>query len=382
LILALQTTTFGTYGGISTYNRLVCRALNELEDAEGSRVLIAMDEQPCIEQPSSSLSRIELEAFSGNRAKFIKRVMALAFRQKFDIALIGHVNHAPLGLMLKLMQPQMRYGVMIYGIDVWRHLKGFQSLAMHRADFIVSISDYTRQRAIEANDLAPERFFLLPNALERHDSEPTRIDHPAIKGTLLLSVCRLEKSEQYKGVDKVIEALPSIASHVPDVQYIVIGGGTDLERHKELADRVGVAERVHFLGFVDDETLQAYYRACDLFVMPSAGEGFGFVFLEAMQYSKAVVAANSGGAPEVVVDGETGLLVEYGDTTQLTAALIRLCLDSEFRAKLGSAGYKRLQENFTFPKFRQTFSDILKQELSAAETYKSRRQSIGKTRAV
>lgn len=128
-----------------------------------------------------------------------------------------------------------------------------------------------------------------------------------------------------------------------------------------------MANRVHFLGSVNNSILQAYYRACDVFVMPSAGEGFGIVYLEAMSHEKPVVAARSGAAPEVVLDGITGRLVAYGSKEQLADVLIELCLDTEQRRKLGLAGYRRLQDNFTFRRFKETFTEILVGELRKAE---------------
>ena len=178
-------------------------------------------------------------------------------------------------------------------------------------------------------------------------------------------MCRLDQYEQYKGVDRVIEALPEVLKRVPQVQYTVIGSGTDLDRHKELAERVGVADRVQFRGTVSGEALRAAYRDCDVFALPSAGEGFGFVFLEAMKYGKAIVAANTGGAPEVVQDGVTGKLVEYGNKEQLAQTVVDLCLDENMRRRLGEAGYRRLQEKFTFPHFQQKLTDILLRESPA-----------------
>jgi phosphatidylinositol alpha-1,6-mannosyltransferase len=278
---------------------------------------------------------------------------------------VGHVNYAPLASMVKQIQPLMRFGVMLYGIDAWQRLKGLRRRAVLQADFLISISEYTKQKAIEANGLDGSRVHLLPNALEGIGDQLSSVpsEHVDTGSTCLLSVCRLEKSEQYKGVDKVIEALPAVAMLVPNIQYIVVGGGTDLERHQELAQKVGVNDRVHFTGFVTDEALHELYHNCDLFVMPSAGEGFGFVFLEAMKYGKPILAANSGGAPEVVQDGITGQLVEYGDRQELAEALINLCLDPAKRTRMGNAGYQRLQDNFTFPHFNDKFSAILRQQM-------------------
>ncbi|MBA3355853.1 MAG: glycosyltransferase family 4 protein [Pyrinomonadaceae bacterium] len=362
MILSLQTTTFSAFGGIPTYNRLVCRVLNEFGK---SQVLIATDKNSDIERPAAELPNLKLEAFAQNRLALTRRVVRLGLAREFDLVLIGHVNYAPLGWLLKKLQPRRRYGVMLYGIEAWQQLSPLRRRALQHADFMISISNYTRQKAIQANLLIADRVHLLPNALEAPKIEaiPASDQSPAIKGTRLLSVCRLDQNEQYKGVDKVIEVLQDVAGRVPDVQYVVVGSGTDLERHMQLAHKLGVAERVHFLGFLSDVALRASYQECDVFVMPSAGEGFGFVFLEAMQCGKPIIAANSGGAPEVVQDGVTGRLVEYGNKEQLATALIDLCLNPAKRDRLGQAGYQRLQENFTFPRFKQRLTEILLREL-------------------
>ncbi len=376
MILALQTTTFGVLGGIPTYNRIVCRTLDGFNSAQTKAVLIATDTVADLASRHAELPSLRLKAFSRERNAFARSVLRSGLSDRIDLALIGHVNYAPLGWMLKKLQPQMRYGVMLYGIDAWQPLSALKRRALQQADFIISISDYTRQRAIETNDLAGKRIDLLPNALEWDEVEPADSTKPTIQGTCLLSVCRLEQSEKYKGVDKVIESLPEVARRVPDIQYLIVGGGSDLDRHRQLAVEKGVAERVHFLGFLPEQELRACYRDCQLFVMPSAGEGFGFVFLEAMKYGKAIVAAKSGGAPEVVIDGVTGKLVEYGSKAELTAALIDLSLDKSKCDRLGQAGYQRLQEKFLYPRFEQTLSEILLRQLSASACYRGRREIL------
>lgn len=358
------------HGGIPTYNRLVCRVLNEISNGEGSDVLIATDKEADVEQPSREFPHLRLQAFDHDRVGLVRQFVRLGLTRPYDLVLLGHVNYAPLGRLLKKLRPHSRYGVMLYGVEAWRRLPWLKRRALQRADFLISISDYTKQRAVAANDLTADDVYLLPNAIEAVSVEPlpnTTQMHPGTARSLL-SVCRLEQKERYKGVDKVIEILPELSKSVPEIQYVVVGGGTDLERHKRLAEQHGVAERVHFLGFLSDEALRACYRDCDVFVMPSAGEGFGFVFLEAMKHGKAIVAANSGGAPEVVEDGVTGRLVEYGDKDELAQALIELCLDPMKRAELGAAGYQRLQERFTFAHFKQKLTEILLSELTSSLT--------------
>lgn len=378
MLLTLQTSAFSSYGGISTYNRLVCKVLNDFSEAGERNVFLGTDKPSDIQLQTTKLSNLKLNAFSNNRSSLIRQVLRLGITRRIDTALIGHVNYAPLGLLLRRLQPALRYGVIVHGVDVWSKLSVLRRQALRHANFIISVSEYTKRQAIEINGAVERRFHLLPNTLQwdLEDKQAASNDLCLPTGTRLLTVSRLDSSERYKGVDTVIEALPSVAAQVPDVQYMIVGSGGDITRLKALAERVGVADRVHFLGSVNDTVLRSYYQACDVFVMPSAKEGFGIVFLEAMQYSNPVVAADSGGSPEVVQDGVTGLLVQYGDIPQLAQALADLCLNPERRAMLGRAGYQRLQEHFTFPQFKRTLTDILSRELPAAALYRTRSRAL------
>lgn len=365
MILSLQTDTFGSFGGIPTYNRLVCRVFNDFDLSERSTVLIAMDKQEDVIRQTTVHPNLQLAGFGGNRVQFVRAALRAVLRNHIKLMLAGHVNYAPLCLFLKLFRPRMRYGVLIYGWDVWGRIPPLRRWALQQADFIISISEYTKRQAVSINGIDEKRIFVSPNALEWETTEicSSTKNCSLPPGVKILSVGRLESSEQEKGFDTVIESLPNIVARVPTVQYIVVGSGTDLERHKRLAKEFGVSDRVHFLGSVEDKTLRSCYESCDVFVMPSAQEGFGFVYLEAMQYGKPVVAARSGGVREVVKDGETGVLVEYGNKEELAQVLTDLCLDPEKRRKLGSAGYRRLQENFTFAHFKERLTDILIREL-------------------
>jgi glycosyltransferase involved in cell wall biosynthesis len=369
LILVLQTTTFAVHGGIPAYNRLVCRMLNQLTGPLRScdkRILIGQDRPKDVADEARDLKNVSFEAFSGNRQSLAWRTLGLTLHQQIDLALIGHVNYAPFGLMLKRLQPRARYGVILYGIDAWQRLAPIKRRALQKADFLISISETTKKNAVSTNDLDDTRVYVLPNALGW--TANNSVSTPAVNTKRLLSVCRLEQNEQYKGIDLVLRALPEVVSRIPEVSYVVVGDGSDLARHKKLASDLGVSEHVEFAGNVSEETLRAYYRDSDIFIMPSAAEGFGFVFLEAMYHAKPVVAANSGATPEVVRDGETGLLVDYGNVEQLGQAITSLCLDPELRKRLGAAGQRRLQTQFSFEQFRERFNGIISRELALPAT--------------
>ncbi|MEA2205380.1 MAG: phosphatidyl-myo-inositol dimannoside synthase [Blastocatellia bacterium] len=331
----------------------------------GQPVLIASDRAEDIQPHAANLGHLAFAGFAGRRAAFATRAVRVGLKQETDLTLIGHINYAPIGLGLRKIKPGFRYGVMVHGVEVWSRLPQLKRMALQQADFITSVSEYTKQQIVEVNGVDPQRVYVLPNTIEwAGDSLKAQVSglKPATKITLL-SVGRLEASDGYKGVDHVIAALPEVIKRVPELEYVVIARGDDVARHKQLALEHGVAERVHFPGTVEPEKLRDAYRNSDVFIMPSAGEGFGIVFLEAMQYEKPVIAARSAAVPEVVIDDATGVLVEYGNIEQISNALIDLCLDAEKRKRLGQAGYQRLQDNFTFSQFKERLTEILNREL-------------------
>jgi phosphatidylinositol alpha-1,6-mannosyltransferase len=139
---------------------------------------------------------------------------------------------------------------------------------------------------------------------------------------VLLTVGRLDPRERYKGHDLVIAAIPDLVARGHDIAYAVIGEGGDRSRLAGIAGRLGVADRVHFVGFAAPETLVAAYRMADLFVMPSTGEGFGIAFLEAMASGTPALGLAVGGASDPLSDGELGTALGRDD--DLAAAIDRL----------------------------------------------------------
>jgi len=142
--------------------------------------------------------------------------------------------------------------------------------------------------------------------------------------------------------------MPLLLERVP-FTHVVIAGGGDLEEYlRDLASEVGVADRVHVLGPRKD--VPALMHAIDVFAMPSIWEGFGLVLLEAMAAGRPIVASRVATIPEVVVDGETGLLVPAGDPVALADALAQLAHDPALARRLGEAGRERLRQHFSIEK--------------------------------
>lgn len=159
-----------------------------------------------------------------------------------------------------------------------------------------------------------------------------------------ITVSRLIPS---KGIADLLEALALLAARGLDVHWRAVGDGPQRQELEERARTLGIAGRVHFTGFRPPEELPAFLAEADLFALPSHSEAAGIAALEAMASGLPVVAARSGGVPELVVDGETGLLVEPAHPEELAAAIERLCAEPAAAAAMGRKGRERVISHFS-----------------------------------
>jgi len=159
------------------------------------------------------------------------------------------------------------------------------------------------------------------------------------------AVARLSKE---KGLHYLLEAFAVVAGRHPQARLVLAGEGPERQRLERLASRLGLGERVQFLGEVPHEQVPEVLQQLDVFAMPSTYEGFGVAALEAEAMEVPVVASRIHGIPDVVVDGETGLLVPPRDRQALAAALECLASDGDLRRRLGQAGRAFVAEHYSW----------------------------------
>lgn len=165
-----------------------------------------------------------------------------------------------------------------------------------------------------------------------------------------------------KGADDLIAAFASLKG--VDAELELAGDGPDRARLERIAERLGVGGRVTFLGTLRGSALYERYARCDLLVLPSRSsgsdvEGFGTVFLEAAVFGKPSIGTRSGGIPEAIVDGETGLLVAERDVEALASAMKRLLLDDEERLRMGERARARALAAFTWARSAESLVRLL-----------------------
>jgi glycosyltransferase involved in cell wall biosynthesis len=301
-------------------------------------------------------------AMGGNRWRFGRIVTQLLLCKNWDLVILGHVHLASLLLAIRGRR-HVPVLVMAYGVDVWQPLSTWRKRGLQRATRVLYISEHTRQRAFAANPwLSNKPNVVCHLGLLTHGAEPEGTQAPS-SAPFALAIGRMEREESYKGFQELIEVWPAVTQRLPELELVLIGDGNDRARLQAHANLLQA--KVRFLGSVDDGTRDAYLRRCTCFCLPSRGEGFGLVYLEAMCAGKAVLAGNGDAGREVVLDGVTGKTVDPQDQTDLVEGIVAV---RNHALDWGSNGRQRYLDEFTFDRFRRRFADVIDATLQVRST--------------
>jgi phosphatidylinositol alpha-1,6-mannosyltransferase len=302
-----------------------------------------------------------------------RRAASLARQHRPQFVYCGNLK--PAGYPARWVNERVRipYGILLYGGDLLSEQHKIRHSAFKRrtarvifggAAVLVAISSWTRDLTLSVLgelglDAHGQRLRVVHMGTDPTHFRPgvetaalkKRAELPNRGTRWLVTVARLEK---VKGIDTVIQALPAILERAPDVGYVIAGRGPDRERLEKLAQKLGVADRVKFLGLVGDQELPAVYNLGSVYLGMSRRvgrmdvEGFGISLVEASACGLPVVAGNSGGIPDAVRDGETGILVPPEDPAALAAAVCRVLADGELAAHLGQNGRRAVETHFNW----------------------------------
>jgi glycosyltransferase involved in cell wall biosynthesis len=227
---------------------------------------------------------------------------------------------------------------------------------LRKAGALTAITEDCRQHALRAG--APRRsIHLVFNGTDLRRFSPAAAGAVDPRfGPNMIFACR--QLFPRKGIRFLIEAAAQLKPRFPDLKVVVAGDGFERPDLIALAERLGIARDVTFLGWVPNSELPQYYRAAALSVIPSLEEGFGIPAAEAMGCERAVVASDAGGLPEVVEHGVTGLIVPRGDANALAEAIGELLADPGRRARMGQAGRERALRLFDWDRSAEQFEQI------------------------
>jgi glycosyltransferase involved in cell wall biosynthesis len=248
-------------------------------------------------------------------------------RYRPDHIISTHVNFGPVAQIAKRMFGTS-FTLVAHGIDVHPGLPEPSLAALRSADRIIAVSSWTRLRVLDLGGIDPDNVVVLPNTLDDERFYPGQ--RPTVlaerygireEEKVVLTVARLASDERYKGYDRIIRALPELHKRCGPLRFILVGKGEDRSRLEALAGILGVRRLITFAGFVPDEQLADFYRLANVFAMPSTGEGFGIVFLEALACGTPVVAGNRDGSVDALDGGRLGKLVDPNDVDAISTGI-------------------------------------------------------------
>ena len=226
----------------------------------------------------------------------------------------------------------------------FRIAANFEKRQILRSDHLVT---HTQNHASEVSKLIgidTNRFEIIPHGIY-FDSTLGKEDHIKMKNSVV-KVLFVGRLDFRKGFDILLDSIPIIIRKFSNIHFDICGTGEMVElANSKISDES--SKYITFHGYQSRDSLNKFYKNCDIFVAPSRYESFGLVYLEAMKFSKPIVACNSGGTPEVVLDEITGLLVDPGNRNSLSEAIVKLAQNPELRQSMGKSGRKRLDNFFS-----------------------------------
>jgi phosphatidylinositol alpha-1,6-mannosyltransferase len=366
VLIGLFTELEGT-GGVQRASRHLAAVLSEFATSRHLDCrLLSLNDTPELHRMSVGGKEFVFTGCERSKARFTATAVRAASRHG-KVVLAGHLNLGPVAQAMRIVAPRLRTIVCTHGVEVWEPLSSLRRLALRRANVVLAPSKNTANHVAEQL-VRRERIRVLPWALDPEfeaipaNAPQSKLPQGYPQGRVILTVGRWLANERYKGMDTLITALPRLLTRWPELQLLAVGEGNDRAWLEDLAEQNGVNRHVHFLSGLSFEELEACYEACEMFALPSRGEGFGLVYLEAMARGKPVIGGAHGGAPEVIEDGVTGYLVPHGDAAQLATSIETLLSDPTLAQKMGARGRQRVEREFRFSVFAKSLKKILREQ--------------------
>lgn len=361
-------------GGVQRAGKHVASVMTEFAASRGMECrILSLNEGPELKRLKVAEREIVFTGSERAKGRFLMTAIRAARRpvskgkSKIKLVVAGHPNLAPVVRAMRFAAPRVKSIICTHGVEVWEPLTRLRRMALRSANVVMAPSKYTAEQVAAVQGVAPEKIRVLPWALdpqfEALAPQAAKSVAPANfpEGRVVLTVGRWRADERYKGMDTLITALPRLLPRFPELQLAAVGDGDDRAWLEDLAEETGVERHVHFLSGLSYAELAACYAHCEMFALPSKGEGFGLVYLEAMACGKPVIGGAHGGAPEVIDDGKTGYLVPHGDAAQLATAIETLLADPALEQEMGRRGKQRVENEFRFSVFAKSLRKILRE---------------------
>jgi phosphatidylinositol alpha-1,6-mannosyltransferase len=315
-ILFFYLDAFSQTGGIENFNKAFVKALSDLsvENDLSFKAVSVHDSDP----DERYIAKENYKGFKGSKIR--SSYYAIKSSLNYDQIILGHINLAIVGMVIKVIRPSARIILIAHGIEVWEKLHLIKGAFLKRADKIFAVSNFTKEKLVTANNIDPTKVEILHNTLDPYFKIPDTFVKPAYlldryktnkDAKIILTVTRITDTENEKGYDKVIEILSELIKEDPNIIYILAGKYTPKAGSilKKLVKDQNLESNFILTGYIPESEMTDHYLLADVFVLPSRQEGFGIVFIEAAACGVPVIAGNMDGSIDALNNGEFGRLV-------------------------------------------------------------------------
>jgi phosphatidyl-myo-inositol dimannoside synthase len=305
---------------------------------------------------------VSAEAFyyEAGASRLATLLRATARRVAADTVLVWHsglLKLAPFINASNRSASKRRLILFLHGIEAWRDQDPFTRALMRRTDLFLSNSEHTWKRFTSLHPFCagkPHQTVYLGLGAPL-PCPPAPPEGPPSA----LMIGRMQKDENYKGHREMIEVWPRVLTSMPAAELRIAGDGDLRPELERLAQKLGLADRVRFYGAIPDSRKQDLLRQCRSLVLPSAGEGFGLVYLEAMRMGRPCIVSNLDAGSEVVNPPEAGLAVDLNNSPHVASTILRLLTAGPEWEQMSARAQHRYESNFTARHFAQRLEDAL-----------------------
>jgi glycosyltransferase involved in cell wall biosynthesis len=276
-------------------------------------------------------------------------IRSLIKKNQYDL-IHAHTSHGH--TLVYLASLKMSVPILVtrrIDFSIFRHSRLKLSLIKYRymADYYIAIS-YKIKNVLVRDGIPEESIHVVHSGIDPQRFATT--SHSKLSSEFALksnerAVINVAHLAECKGQKFLIQAIPLVLKHIPNVRFFIVGGGGLQDQLQALSVELGVEDKVIFTGFRQD--VEAFYHLADLFVMSSVHEGLGTAILDAAALGIPVVATEAGGIPEIIEDGVTGRLVPPADHEQLAAAIVDALIDPGSSHRMAAQGQEKIRSEFT-----------------------------------
>ncbi len=303
-----------------------CRVLDSYADGSALRMPLAFARTFLQVALACMLGKVDaIHLHMSQRSSVIRKLMLLRLAGCFGVPTILHLHGSEFEVFANSLSPRLRKMMVA---------------SMRKASAIVVLGEKWRRFLLDGLGLPPQLVHIIPNGVPLPPLPPLKPAHDTC------TIIALGLLGPRKGTPDLLKALASPAMQPLNWRAVIAGNG-EVERYREEAARLGIGGRVEMPGWVGPAQVQALLAEANIFTLPSHNEGLPVAILEAMAARLPVITTSVGAIAELVLHGETGLIVSPGDSEALANALTQLAQNPELRDRMGEAGRNRVEEGYT-----------------------------------